>query len=230
MKHEGEWIIEDVHSPIDSWEVEEEGGALLYFKTTSLSPGFRALLNRSSDLGLVFYPAFSSPLKLIACSLESVQKKINRPMKMQLPPLATNTTNTKWWIFPSLLEMVNIPPSTPSRSGSFAGWSDCMFACLVCSLFLSVYLSVYFPPGSVLVFCQNVHITAFNINSHPNLQFSVSNKICMTHETCNLSVESLTENAGQTDRLSVGSLFSACPRHCLHSLSDNYLHIIYMHM
>lgn len=32
MKHEGEWIIEDVHSPIDSWEVEEEGGALLYFK------------------------------------------------------------------------------------------------------------------------------------------------------------------------------------------------------
>lgn len=32
MKHEGEWIIEDIHSPIDSWEVEEEGGALLYFK------------------------------------------------------------------------------------------------------------------------------------------------------------------------------------------------------
>lgn len=64
---------------------------------------------------------------------------------MQLPPLATNKTNTNWWIFPSLLEMVNIPPSPPSRSGSFAGWRDCLFACLVCLLFLSVYLSVYFP-------------------------------------------------------------------------------------
>lgn len=64
---------------------------------------------------------------------------------MQLPTLATNTTNTNWWIFPSLLQMVNIPPSPPSRSGSFAGWSDCLFACLVCLLFLSVYLSVYFP-------------------------------------------------------------------------------------
>lgn len=32
---------------------------------------------------------------------------------MKLPPLATNTTNTNWWIFPSLLEVVNIPPPLP---------------------------------------------------------------------------------------------------------------------
>lgn len=153
---------------------------------------------------------------------------------MQLPPLATNTTNTNCWILPSLLRMVYIPPSPPSRSGSFASWRW-LSVCLSCLLAFSVCLFVSkFTPGSVLVFCKNVHVNAFNINSHPNSSLEQSlERHQKTYDPQNnniLSVKSSTENAGQTDRLSMGSLFSACPGHCLHSLSDNYLHILHMHM
>lgn len=64
---------------------------------------------------------------------------------MQLPPLATNTTNTNWWTFPSLLEMVNIPPSPVSlRFLLLVEVTVCLPVLFAC-FFLSVYLSVYFP-------------------------------------------------------------------------------------
>lgn len=64
---------------------------------------------------------------------------------MWLLPLATNTTNTNWWIFPSLLDMVNIPPSPwLALVPLLVGVIVCLLV-LFARFFLSVYLSVYFP-------------------------------------------------------------------------------------
>lgn len=149
---------------------------------------------------------------------------------MQLPPLATNTTNTNWWTFPSLPEMVNVPPSPRlAPVPLLVEVIVCLLVLFAC-FFLSVYLSVYFP--LVLSMSSAKMYTLLHSASILTQICSPerSTKTSPTPKTDILSVKRSTENAGQTDRLCVGSVFSACPRHCLHSLSDHYLHISHMHM
>lgn len=119
----------------------------------------------------------------------------------------------------------------PPVSLRFLCWLKWLFACLVCSPFLSVYLSVYFP--LVLSVCSAKMYTLLHSTSIVIQIRSLVGPEKQTNQKTSLEtnlVKSSTENAGRTDRLSMGSLSTACSRHCLHSPSDNYLHITYMHM
>lgn len=129
---------------------------------SSLSPCFRALS---------FTQTSPHPPKCL-----QFRKETKKPLEMQLAPLTTNTTNTNWWIFPSLLEAVNISPSPPSHSGSLLVEMTVRLLVLFACFFLSVYLSVYFPlilsmsSAKMYTLLHSVSIV------HPNLLFRASNQ------------------------------------------------------
>lgn len=131
--------------------------------------------------------------------------------------------------------MVYIPPSHPSRSGSFAGWRW-LSVCLSCLLAFSVCLFVSkFTPGSVLVFCKNVRLNAFSADSHPNSSLEQSlerNKKKNVRHTKQHSLSEKLDRECWPDRQTFYGLLVFCLSGALPSLSEWQLlaYITYAHV
>lgn len=161
---------------------------------------------------------------------------------MQLPPLATNTTNTNWWIFPSLLEVVNIPPPPhPTRLALVPLLVEvivcllvlfaCFFCLSICQYSFPLVLSLSPAKMYTLLHLTSILIQICGLERPATTTNKQKKKMNMTHETLHSLSEKLDRECWpDRQTFSMGSLFSACPGHCLHSLSDNYLHMFYMHM
>lgn len=128
-------------------------------------------------------------------------------------------------------------PSFPSVLLWFLCWFKWLCICLSCLLAFSVCLFVSkFPPGSVLVFCKNVHINAFNINFHPNSSLEQSlecpSKNVRPTKQQQHSLSEKLDRECWSDRQTFYGLLVFCLSRALPSLSEWQLlaYITYAHV
>lgn len=174
----------------------------------------------------MLYPAFFLSSQTRCLQFRLCEKKITGPWKCNyLPWQLIQLTPIDEYSLPFSKWLTSLLPPRLALVPLLVEVIVCLLVLFACFFCLSICQYIF--PGSVLVFCKNVHIIAFNIKFHPNLRLRVPNK-----KYNHWNIHSLSDRECWPDRQTFYGLLVFCPSKALPSLSEWQLlaYIIYAHV